>query len=576
MKQITITITIAFLIIAFALAAEEFGEGSMMISEEQDLSKIINSNLGEGSIKASNVEMVSQGQGRDITFKVKENGYLEINGKRYENLLEGSTIAMDREGNIKAADMTLTKTTNLEIGGKGIQADRGARIVYKNGIVEIYGKEQTAVVDTQSIRINSDSIKLQDNKISGRDFTIGNNIFTSTKKGDLAEVTNVDEGYLLGRNTQVETQSIIANSREGNVLLSKSCQTGSHENYINPCGEKITIQGKGFEASLKEGKNFGVEVQKGDILKYEMSGGKVILSGGEQQINTEKGGIKITNGGIVTRFTEYNGVMHALMDPNSLGKEADVDLGTRIGELAIADNSEDGTQTIYACPVGEVMGATGAASIMEWAKQKCEQYVYGNKKETNKVFQPYEWGVGKTTGNVVKETKLEPLMENGKPVMVDGKQVYYKEVTLQEANGKVHVYRLQSDGSIYEKQPSGWVDTNLIMTYEALRDMEMIPPEPQPTKTAKQKTEDSYKEIGQKYLSNEIYYMRGNDLETLKKGGTIYLREGSTGALIRTPELAVRAVMDRSGKIVKLVGEYYPEDEYIIAEGNKVIKLKKK
>ncbi|MFH1331991.1 MAG: hypothetical protein ABIH63_01775 [archaeon] len=415
----------------------EMAGGKIAIGEEQDVSFLLNSKAERGSTKVSNMEISTAGEDQDITFTAKEGGVTEINGKRYENLKKGSKLIADREGQVKEADMTFTKATNLELGGRKIQAAEGMRVVYKDGVIDVYGKGQTVTVDSQKIGINSDNVKIDQQKITGEDFTLDNNRFTSTKEGELAEVTTKNEGYLLGKNTQAETNNLIVNSENGNVLLSKGCQNiGGFSNYANPCGKTLTMEGNGFNVALKEGQQYGLDIEKGDTLKYEMAGGKVVLKDGEEAISTAKGRVIVTNGDVKIQYRNADGVTQAFVDPNDVGEHPDVKVVTKYDELTTLADSETGAENVYACSAEGTGAITGGATFWE----RCKSLLGMNTQKINELVGQPLW-----EGETITEEKETKKYETS-----DGKTVYTKIIRTKDASGKEHSYSMSSDGTVYE------------------------------------------------------------------------------------------------------------------------------
>lgn len=551
----------------------ELAGGAITLGEkEQDVSFLVNPKAERWSMKASNMELSSKEEGGDVTFKAKTGGHAEIKGKKYENLAEGSTLVTDREGQVKEADLTFTKPTTLELGGKQIQAEQGMRVVYKEGILEVYGKGQTVTVDTQKIGINSENIKIDNKKITGEDFTLEGNRFTGTKQGELAEITQVNEGYLMGKNTIAESNTLTIRSDEGNTLFSKSCQTGGYDNYINPCGKTLSMEGKGFSVQLKEGNNFGLEVGKGDVLKYEMDGGKAVLNNGQETISAKKGDVKVTNGGMVKTYKEVDGVTQTLLDADSVGKNPDVDLNTKFGELACYDDSKTGEFTEYTC--GETTtgaAVTGAASFYE----RCKAAVFGNKGEANQAVAQPEWQIGNVKGAITDEGKLEQT------VLPNGEKGYKKDVWLRDSKGDLHQYRMYSDGSIYTWEDVKWKDTNLALNKEGLEEWGFVEKPKTTTTTPQQKSiaeayQDSWDQLWNKLRTAEkdksMYYT----VKSYHGEGITYLQpnEGRNDVnMMRNSEFIVQPVKDQSGKTIALEG-IDSDIKFLWLSGGKVKRVK--
>jgi len=209
----------------------ELAGGSITISDkEQDVSSLVNSELEEGSIKVSSMEVSSKREGEDVTLTAKKGGYVEINGKRYENLKEGSFIKIGRDGSITEADLTATKAGTYELGGKPIKVEKDTRIVYEDGVLSIYGEGKTVELEGQSIKLGEKGISMYDQTIIG-DFTSGEIHFEG-------EVTLDEKGFILGANTKAESPDLeVTTSEEGEV-------------YVGMATNKVTSKVRGVFAVI--------------------------------------------------------------------------------------------------------------------------------------------------------------------------------------------------------------------------------------------------------------------------------------------------------------------------------------
>lgn len=430
--------------------------GSMTLNDkERELGPMINPGNKELSVKATNTEVSTQGEGADVSLTTKKDGYVEINGKRYD-LKENSKMIIDREGNIKETDATFSEATTIELGGVKYDVPKNGRIIYKEGVAEMITEPgETVKINDQQIKIGEGSIKYDSEKITGKDFTIDNKRFTGIEDKP-AEVKLIEEGYLLGKNTKMEDDRMIINSEKGDVLYAKVCEDVSgFSNYVNPCRKTLTAEGNGFSVSLKEGKQFGLDVEKGDTLKYGMQGGKVILENGEQTILTREGkSIKVTNGEMVTKYVTIDGVQQALVDPDVISGKPDVDITTKTGELVAIEDSETGTETIYACPAGSSGAAvvTGAASILE----RCKAIVGLNTGGS--IVGKAMWAEDKSE-IAIEEDKLEKFD-------IHGKTYYSKIIRSNKAT-----YSIFSDGSVrvWDDKKLDWIDADFTVTDEHLK-----------------------------------------------------------------------------------------------------------
>lgn len=520
--------------------------GSITMSDEmQDVSSLISSDLEEGSIKVANAEVSAKEEGGDVTFTAKEGASIEINGKKYENLKEGSTIIIGRDRAVKEADITTTKAGTYEFGGREIQAEKDTRIVYKDGKIEAHGEGKTIHVDKQKITIGGESVTIDGQKITGKDFTLDEKRFTGLEGKD-AEVTIVEEGYLLGKNTAIDSDRMIIESKEGNVLYSKMCQDVSgFSNYINPCRRTLNMEGKGFLVQLKEGKHFGLDVEKGDVLKYEFNGGKVVIDNGAQNIVTgERGEVTVTNGEFKITYTKIDGVPHTMMDPNSIGKNPDVAMSTTCGDISSIENP-DGAQTVYRCPPSGTGAAVTGASFF----QKCTATLGVNTEKTNKF-------IGTELFEKQKITTVGQAVPYQRP---DGTTEYTVSIETTDVAGNTYKYSLRSDGTITKWNPekSEWEETDYMITSEAdLKEFgvireEPVKPEPElsPIEKMGQKAESMWNKghdesVRTGELANKNQFFIGPN-----RKGWLYLQTSKKGPTILNTDYAVRPIKDATGKV---------------------------
>lgn len=532
--------------------------GSITVSEkQQNLGKMTNNIIGD----VKDAELSTKGENEPYNLKATKDGASVTIGKNtYSNLQKDSIITADRDGKIKEADMTFTGLTTVKVGEDEILANKGTRVVFKDGKYAIYDKDQAVQVNKEKIFINGEnSIEYDKKKITGKDFTLDEKRFTGI--GDKpAEVTLVDKGYLLGKNTIAEDDRITITSEKGNVLYSKMCEdTSGFSNYINPCKKTLAMQGEGFSAQLKEGKNFGLDVGKDDVLKYELKGGRVVLDNGEQTMTLAEGkSVIVTNGGVVTRYTKIGGVEQELIKPNSIGENLDVSVATKYGEIVNIANDKTGVETVYSCP-SEDTGAviTGAVDLGALYKKGCEI-------------------VGINTGNslIGKKWESETITEEEplKSFERDGYVTYSKIIRTADPYGKEHAYSIASDGKIYEfndeklKWEEAWVANKQLLESFGVPQTKEITPKPEvPPETPAQKIQQITKPVEEKVLAfeklgnqkweNDRKYMESNGegdvygVAIQSGGGMGWITSLPNGKGARSEP--VEAITDDTGKVVR-------------------------
>lgn len=520
--------------------------GSATITKKQNVESITDSKVGE----IENMKVSSNGEGSPYQLEAAENGAsATVGGNTYSNLQKGSTITVNREtGKIDEMDATFTEATTIKVNEDELKVPKGARVVYKDGKYDIYGKDQEVEINKQKIHINGEnSINYDGKKITGKDFTYDEKRFTGLEGKD-AEVTIVEEGYLLGKNTAVESDRMIIESKEGNVLYSNMCgDVSGFNNYVNPCRRTLSMEGEGFSVQLKEGKSFGLDIEKDDVLKYEFNGGKVVIDNGAQNIATnEKGEVTVTNGDFKITYTKIGGVPHTMMDPNSIGKSPDVAMSTTCGDISSIENP-DGAQTVYACPSsGTGAAVTGAASFF----QRCTAALGVNTEKTNKF-------IGTELFEKQKITTVGPVIPYQRP---DGTTDYTVSIETTDVAGNTYKYSLSSDGTITKWNPEKleWEETDYMITSEAdLKEFGVIREEatkPEPELSPVEKME----ERGRNAWDN--LYQDSKASGKLKEGqlylgvqrkGYYYLQPSDKGPVIINTDFAVRPIKDSAGNVIR-------------------------
>ncbi|MBM3200687.1 hypothetical protein FJZ53_07135 [Candidatus Woesearchaeota archaeon] len=430
--------------------------GKLELNEkEQELGQMINPDKKDLSVKATNVEVSTQGEGKDITLTSKKDGYVEINGKRYM-LKENSKIVMDREGNVKETDATFSQATSIELGGTKYDVPKNGKIVYKDGVATITaGPEDTVKINSQNIKIGEGSITHDSGKLTGKDFTVDNTRFTPTENG-LAEVTLDKRGYILGENTIAQNNDMKITSEEGNVLLSKACGSVSgFDNYVNPCKNALVMNGEGFSVQMKEGKHFGLNIEKGDYLEYTMDGGKVVINNGKQGILLDQGeSVTMLNGDRYERYAMINGEKMILADKDFLTGDYDVPMSTELaagpGEndyiMAVQNEQknlqvENPDENVYVC---EASGSSNSFGILpEVEAQSCK--LGATQAPNPKVKFGY---ASAKAGQGWYDEKITGIYDK------TGASV---EVHTETKSGDIKIYRLNSDGTLERKQLGDWV-----------------------------------------------------------------------------------------------------------------------
>ncbi|MDP2906832.1 MAG: hypothetical protein Q8O03_02730 [Nanoarchaeota archaeon] len=458
--------------------------GVIELNKKQNVESITDKKISE----VENMKLSSSGEGKPYQLKASENGAsATIGGNTYSNLQKGSTINVNREtGKVDEMDATFTKATTIKVNEDEIKVPEGARVVYKDGKYDVYGKDQEVEINKQKIQINGEnSINYDGKKITGKDFTYDEKRFTGV--GDKpAEMTPVEEGYLMGKNTKMEDNRMIINSEKGEVLYSEMCgDVSGFNSYVSPCAKKLTAEGDGFSVKLKEGKQFGLDIEKDDIFEYKLEGGKVTLDNGQQTMDLSEGkSVVVKNGGAETTYVKLAGVDQELISWENM-EDFDVSMSSIYdnGGMGNTINEETGGEIVYTkncgeTPTGGVIG--GSISGMITFENYCS--VVGINKKHSMLGK--NWGDKNT-----KVTGISNVIEYN-----DGKtKTYSMFVRTQETSGE-QWYSLSSNGEIYKynREKGAWELTqyknqpsDLISTWNLQATLADTPAPPNETPTSK-------------------------------------------------------------------------------------------
>ena len=364
---------------------------SFTVTEEGQIGNIISKDFEKDDVLIRNTEV--QKEKGETTLIFKENGYVKIKDKLFMNVEKGGKLKVNEQGEITEADITSTGGGTYELGGRQIQVEKDTRIVYKDGKLEIYGLEKTVEIDDQKINIHREIITVEQDKITGADFTIDEKRFIGID-GKNAEVTLAEQGYILGKNTQLESDRMIITSKEGNVLFSNMCGESSHDNYITPCKGTLTTEGKGFSVQLKKGRNFGLNIRENNRLILDMDGGKASIENGAISIALKEkdASIKITNGDVITTHKHTAEGTQVTTTLESIGGIADVEIVTVTesdGWSCAVETDEEGNIESSYCPSQSTPTTAAIADLtgmVDWGrlKSKCKNIVNSGIKNVKK------------------------------------------------------------------------------------------------------------------------------------------------------------------------------------------------
>lgn len=459
--------------------AGELGEALTISEQLQELNAEGDVKFEEGTVSQASIAIEKEGEvgnlvGKDIkkeeilakditfekkdgisTFTFEEGGYVKIKDKLFMNIQKGGVLKLNENGDVIEADITSTERGTYELGNRKIQVAEGVRVVYKDEKLDIYGQGKTVQIDElEKITIDGESIRVDGQTITGKEFTIGGKNFKGMERRD-GEVTLTDEGYILGKNTIAEDPAkFTVTSKEGNVLLSKTCKdTSGFDNHVSACRGTLNMEGKGFSIQLKEGNNF-VKMNEGDTLIYDMNGGQVKIEDNAAEITLKELGtsVKVTNGELEMTHKRTPDGIQITTDPDSGEPDVKLTTVTELDEWSCAIETDQDGSTISYCPESSTptttLAVTDITGMFDFKKlkEKCLERVNNAK-------------------NSVTE-KLKKLSKKGEPLTLgDGTIVYpqtVKQVDIEGVCEGCEYYNVKtSEGEITVS-----IDENGIATFE--------------------------------------------------------------------------------------------------------------
>jgi hypothetical protein len=477
---------------------------------------------------------------------------------------------------MKEADVTFNDDNSIIIGDKNIDIEGGNRLVYKNDQIEVRGNGIVGI-NNQSISVNSENITIKGEPgnltLIGSNFSVGNNTFTGIRGP--GQATQTEDGYVVGTNTIAQTPNITLFAEGGPTELLNECKgKPNSQNYVMPCKTKLTMEGKGTSVAVNSG--YGLNIQKGDNLRYYIEGGKVTLDNGQELIEVNEevvrgkpGEIITVNGNSVKKYQTLNGETQILtmikpptyiLDENYGSPQPEVDLATKIGDKFIIEDSELGTTKLYSCNDDKTAGMVTGAASFSGIIDSCKELVGFNTKKAN-AYVGTKWG-----DEVI--TNYGDFIMKADPQLTGGKELYFRVITTSTPKGGTEEYRVYNDGSIerYDKAQKMYVKTNEAMppgsfglTKEQIA-QSIQTPEKKPSQPQTQKKENdaitAYQNYGEKVWNDQrkgqeqgVYYLPAS----APPDSYIHLTP-SKGSMIRNSEFLVEPVKDKSGKIIKYIG----------------------
>lgn len=235
-KRTALIILLAILLLPSALAVEEqvaaspspFPQGSEFKGTINEKTGFIESgSMTIGTVNANMANLKVSFKDGIGTCTFGKGGSLQLGGLKYNNIKEGGIIKVDSSGNVVEGDITSSAQSTYTFGkNQPLGVPKDTRVAYKNGVLTVYGKGKELSYGKEYVKILSDKVNIEGDKISGLNFNIndihargigvcspsGGSILTGSflipvaSAPCLGTITLMEEGYHLGKQTSIETR----------------------------------------------------------------------------------------------------------------------------------------------------------------------------------------------------------------------------------------------------------------------------------------------------------------------------------------------------------------------------------
>jgi hypothetical protein len=133
-------------------------------------SQILGESDGSKTFEGRNVYLQTVGENVNIHF-LEDDSEFNVNGVVFENIAprgewEDAFILIDEQGDIIEADLTASDLTNFVFDNKIYSVEEGTRVVYREGIVEIFPKDKGEIL-LEFIDANGDTVNQRFVPLSG-------------------------------------------------------------------------------------------------------------------------------------------------------------------------------------------------------------------------------------------------------------------------------------------------------------------------------------------------------------------------------------------------------------------------
>jgi len=264
-KMKKIKFLFAFLLFVFLFSgviAEEIQQAKITLIEiQKDMQQIIDEN-------ARTVTYVFVSEKSTISFPNK-NFFWSVKPQSENNK---AYIKTDDKGNLIEADLTASEGTSWTFGEETLKVPKDVRVVYRDGKIDIFGKEnqEVGLTDRSSgtelksnLKLGEKPVSIEKGVISGENFEFGG---VKVREGGISLAKG---GFILkisGKDSLAKWKGLIFKSNEDLFLATSSDETKNYINWIFPEDSKLSGKGGffvGFEENNKWAKiepkdNFGI------------------------------------------------------------------------------------------------------------------------------------------------------------------------------------------------------------------------------------------------------------------------------------------------------------------------------
>lgn len=213
----------------------------------------------------------------DSVMKIGNAHYFSVKPESEEN---PAYLKADNEGNVIEADLTAEKRTTWKFGERSLELQEGQRVTFKDGKIEVFGKEGEEVgiktspdsQDYERVRFiqdtsvggldfdrNQNPLQIQDNHITGKNFEVAG---LRIQEGG---ATLKENGVLLDANSASSYNQVKITNRE-TLLFSNSDDFGTSENALFMGSSDLKARGSGFDLEFDYGNPYA-KIESGDHFK---------------------------------------------------------------------------------------------------------------------------------------------------------------------------------------------------------------------------------------------------------------------------------------------------------------------